>query len=362
MSFLDGIQKDGPGCIKESSTATASLDDCLACSGCVSAEELGVLARDPSSAIDREAKTSFVISPQSKASIFDMYRSERISYRMFEKGLCVFLRNVFNVDQVIDTSYVRSKIYEEVYKEYLATKHLIVSACPGVVTYVERTAPHLLGYLSRVKSPQQMAYSLVSRHKAVSVMPCQDKRLENGRDLAMFDAILTTKEFHSILCSLSFGEFISEFDDACEMETHEMTQWNIGTSTGGYTEFVIGKECLSRLSDVREGVREHVVASGDVLCQITGLENSINYFNTSKTSGPKYKMAEVFLCRGGCIAGPGQERTGKTGADSYDQCGKEKYEMVYSVFGEEELIKKAMEQRRMFAAVDVKRKTFKVDW
>ncbi|TBU17501.1 hypothetical protein CWI40_011550 [Ordospora colligata] len=362
MSFFDGIQKEGLGCIKESTTAKVSLDDCLACSGCVSTEELDVLTRDPSSAIDREAKTSFVISPQSKANIFDIYQSERINYRMFEKGLCVFLKNSFNVDQIVDTSYVRSKVYEEIYKEYLATEHLIVSSCPGVVTYVERTAPHLLEYLSLVKSPQQMAYSLVSRNKSVSVMPCQDKRLENGRDLVMFDAILTTKEFHSVLRSLSFDVFINEFDDECEVETHEMTQWNIGTSTGGYTEFVVGKECLSRLSVVKEGVVEHIVSSGDVLCQITGLENSINYFNASRANGPKYKMAEVFLCKGGCIAGPGQEGIGKTSTESYDRYGKEKHKMIYSIFGEEESIRGAMEQKREFAAVDMKRKTFKVDW
>lgn len=280
-----------------------------------------------------------------------------MSYREFESALSSFLKTKFNIHKIIDTSFMRSKIYEEVYREYLATNHLVISACPGVVTYIERTAPHLIKYLSRVKSPQQMAFSLVKGSRTISVMPCYDKKLENGRDGVNLDFVLTTREFRQVLDELGFGAFIkSRAMNLCDMEKMEITQWNIGTSSGGYSESILRRYSSVEVVKDRNGIKEYVVNDGSIISQITGLENSINYFRRSKVKGARYKMAEIFLCKNSCIGGPGQERINDIEMDlkEYNLCGKEQPDIHYSPSD--------LEEKRTFKQVKAKRVDFKVDW
>ncbi|ADM11548.1 putative iron hydrogenase [Encephalitozoon intestinalis ATCC 50506] len=357
MSFFAGLSKNNQKCIKTDTPFNLSLSDCLACSGCVTTDEAGALSADISFVRDSAPQTSFVLSPQSKVNIFNIYGKGNMSYREFEGALSSFLRAKLNVRRIVDTSSMRRKIYKEIYKEYLATDHLVISACPGVVAYVERTAPHLIDYLSRVKSPQQMAFSLVKGDRTVSVMPCQDKKLESGRDGVKFDHVLTTREFRRVLDELEFELFLKANSwNHHEIEDMEVTQWNIGTSSGGYAEFILSKHRSVKKIKDRNGIREYMVDDGGIVSQITGLENSINYFKISKTKGPKYKMAEVFLCKNSCIGGPGQERINSVEVDSaeYNIYGKEQPEIYYSDPG--------LEEKRTFRPVSVKRIDFKVDW
>jgi iron only hydrogenase large subunit-like protein len=70
---------------------------------------------------------------------------------------------------------------------------ILTSACPGWICYAEKTHPYILPHLSRLKSPQALAgtllKSILSRKYGVSpdqiwhlaVMPCFDKKLEASR-------------------------------------------------------------------------------------------------------------------------------------------------------------------------------------
>ncbi|AFM98316.1 hypothetical protein EHEL_051070 [Encephalitozoon hellem ATCC 50504] len=357
MSFFTNLPKDNRKCTKTDTPFDLSLSDCLACSGCVSADEVGALSADTSFILDLSPQTSFILSPQSKVNIFNVYRAGNMSYKEFECVLSSFLKARFNVYKIVDTSCMRSKIYEEVYKEYLATDHMIISACPGVVTYVERTAPHLIGYLSRVKSPQQMAFSLVKGTRTVSVMPCHDKKLENGRDGLALDFILTTREFCQVLGKLGFEAFIkSGATNFHGLEKMEITQWNIGTSSGGYSESILRRFHSVKIVKDENGVKEYVVDDGSIISQITGLENTLNYLRRSRTKGAGYKMAEIFICKNGCIGGPGQERINSVEMDlkEYNFCGKEQPDIHH--------LPPELEEKRTFKQIKVKRVGFKVDW
>lgn len=73
-------------------------------------------------------------------------------------------------------------------------KPLLASSCPGWVCYAEKTHPHVLGHLSRVKSPQALTGTLLKttlsrclgippdRIWHVAIMPCFDKKLEASRE------------------------------------------------------------------------------------------------------------------------------------------------------------------------------------
>jgi iron only hydrogenase large subunit-like protein len=70
---------------------------------------------------------------------------------------------------------------------------ILTSACPGWICYAEKTHPYILPHLSRLKSPQALAGTLVksvlsqrynispSQIWHVAIMPCFDKKLEASR-------------------------------------------------------------------------------------------------------------------------------------------------------------------------------------
>ncbi|KAL9066099.1 MAG: hypothetical protein Q9157_007261, partial [Trypethelium eluteriae] len=72
-------------------------------------------------------------------------------------------------------------------------KPILTSACPGWICYAEKTHPHILPHLSRLKSPQALIGSLLKsvlsqqygippdRIWHLAVMPCFDKKLEASR-------------------------------------------------------------------------------------------------------------------------------------------------------------------------------------
>lgn len=73
-------------------------------------------------------------------------------------------------------------------------KPILSSACPGWICYAEKTHPHVLPHLSRLKSPQALTGTLLktvlsSRLRIrpeqiwhVAIMPCFDKKLEASRE------------------------------------------------------------------------------------------------------------------------------------------------------------------------------------
>lgn len=72
-------------------------------------------------------------------------------------------------------------------------KPILTSACPGWICYAEKTHPYVLPHLSRLKSPQALAGTLIksvlsqrygvspSQVWHVAIMPCFDKKLEASR-------------------------------------------------------------------------------------------------------------------------------------------------------------------------------------
>lgn len=71
---------------------------------------------------------------------------------------------------------------------------ILSSACPGWICYAEKTHPHVLPHLSRLKSPQALTGTLLKTILSrrlnirldqiwhVSIMPCFDKKLEASRE------------------------------------------------------------------------------------------------------------------------------------------------------------------------------------
>ena len=223
-------------------TATVSLNDCLACSGCVTSAETVLIQqqslaqlqqllatlREPQSVATSSANTPpstltpppsvivLSLSPQSRASLAHHFSLSPLDV---SRKLTTFLRSVgvaevFDAASTLDFSLLEAQ--REFVQHYQATRTasnnpsshsptsncppsalplpLLTSECPGWVCYAEKTqGAYLLPHMSKIKSPQQVMGVLIkgwwaSTHRLspsqvfhVSVQPCPDKKLEAAR-------------------------------------------------------------------------------------------------------------------------------------------------------------------------------------
>ncbi|KAL1924751.1 uncharacterized protein VTP21DRAFT_4405 [Calcarisporiella thermophila] len=207
-------------------TASITLNDCLACSGCITSaesvlvsmqshEELYKILQNNRLAFEegRSNDISTVvisISPQSRASIAARHR---LSPQQVARRLTWFLKQL-GVHYVLDTSFSRDFSLVESAREFVdryrknrgakqtsevtmdlddglsrpqrssrranrtarakeeaeldpeSALPMLASACPGWICYAEKTHGYVLPYISRTKSPQQIMGSLVKDYLA----------------------------------------------------------------------------------------------------------------------------------------------------------------------------------------------------
>lgn len=222
-----------------------SLTDCLACSGCVTSAEAVlislqshaevlntldahrpaplIVAQDGNISVSRKIEPDeriFVasVSPQVRASLAATYGiSERKAGYMIDQllrgpqGLRSGGKHGNGFTWIIDTDVLRQMVLTLAAQEVTETLHtssisggsgkytspkkpILSSACPGWICYAEKTHPHVLPHLSRLKSPQALSgtfvKSILSRTLGIApsqiwhlaVMPCFDKKLEASRE------------------------------------------------------------------------------------------------------------------------------------------------------------------------------------
>lgn len=235
--ILDGQQ---PSTLSPNASAEISLTDCLACSGCVTSAEavlvslqshsevLSILDSAPALRVvgpDTTGKFAveglengdaklFVacVSPQARANL-----AAACGANASEKDAGRMLHNLLSASQglpgggkwnngftwVFDTNVVREASLVLGADEVLTSPRpgltvpsqpILASSCPGWVCYAEKTHPHVLPHLSKVKSPQALMGTLLkttlsrilgippSRIWHLAVMPCFDKKLEASRE------------------------------------------------------------------------------------------------------------------------------------------------------------------------------------
>ncbi|KIH86747.1 hypothetical protein SPBR_08298 [Sporothrix brasiliensis 5110] len=237
------FRDDGPTNGAAAGPAQISLTDCLACSGCVTsaeavlvslqshAEVLRALDAAPGLQIASSSSPTAVhglddpagplvyvasVSPQTRANLAATCGpgvTEQQAGYMLEHLLSgpggLRSGGAYNngFTWVVDTNAARDATLvlgaDEVLAQQSAgtaggaARPLLTASCPGWVCYAEKTHPHVLGHLSKVKSPQALTGTLlkttlsrtlgipVDRIWHVAVMPCFDKKLEASREELM---------------------------------------------------------------------------------------------------------------------------------------------------------------------------------
>ncbi|XP_063962013.1 cytosolic Fe-S cluster assembly factor narfl-like [Lytechinus pictus] len=359
------FQLDDYGGSRKLEKAQITLNDCLACSGCItsaesvlitqqSQEELfRVLEENQKLAVNGEVSKQMTvivtISPQSRASLAAKYK---LSLPETARKLTTFFREL-GVHHVFDETFARDFSLLESQREFIqrfnnqATKGslpMLASACPGWVCYAEKThGSYILPYISTTKSPQQIIGSLVKDYVAqslhvkpdriyhVTVMPCYDKKLEASRDdfysdvyrTRDVDCVITSGEVDAMLAKEQV--ILSEIESQEYNETFPFSEGgsvlsHSGGGPGGYHEHIIryaarelfGKELgeLQYKTMKNKDFKEVIVESdGQILLRFAlayGFRNIQNLVQKIKRGKSPYHFVEVMACPSGCLNGGGQ--------------------------------------------------------
>jgi len=176
---------------KKLKPAQISLNDCLACSGCITSAEsvlitmqshtevLSILSSNPPPGDPDHKIPILSISPQSLASLstkLSFSTGKQISIKKcFERVRRMALSLGF--EYVFDTTFARHLALQEHLKEFRERQSdrcrekagsssqvqmpMLASACPGWICYAEKTHSEMIPFISRTKSPQQIMGTLV---------------------------------------------------------------------------------------------------------------------------------------------------------------------------------------------------------
>jgi iron only hydrogenase large subunit-like protein len=283
-----------------------------------------------------------------------------MSYEEFEMRLLAFLEEKFNSSMVVDTSHFYKTTLHKSLLEYLGSEKMIVtSTCPATVMYIEKSSHELVQNLSKVKSPQQMAFEFIKDRPGlkVSVMPCLDKKLENFRDGVELDYIISTKEFCMLLEAHEFRKYF----DAKPKEAKGYSQsWmTVKCGLGGFIGCFLDHLKLSvvETKEVSNGYTEYYIENGVVFAKVFGLKNVLNFIKRNKRGLVKYSYVEAFICPGGCINGAAQIK--------YDKSNEKDLNLYKTIGGEDssEIMKgSGYIAERSFKELKSKTVNFKVEW
>ena len=247
------LPPSGIGVGRKLEQAQISLNDCLACSGCITSAEsvlitlqshtevLSFLSSNPPPNSPDHKIPVISIAPQSLASL-----SASLSFNLRKEiGMNKVYRRVqkfceeLGFEHSYDTTFARHLSLLEHTTEFLERKHsngklpMIASACPGWICYAEKAHAEMLPFIARTKSSQQVMGVLVKEYLArmwgrkyacssscylvrslialdcrpdqiyhVTVMPCYDKKLEASRQ-DFHNDIYSTRD---VDCVITTGE------------------------------------------------------------------------------------------------------------------------------------------------------------
>ncbi|XP_075035381.1 cytosolic iron-sulfur assembly component 3 [Mixophyes fleayi] len=393
------INQDGAS--QKLEKAKITLNDCLACSGCVTSaetilitqqshEELyKILAQNKTKDLSLYKLVVVSVSPQSRASLAAKFN---LNIQETAQKLTAFFKQL-GVHHVFDTSFSRNFSLLESQREFIRrykrqkeekkTLPMLASACPGWICYAEKThGSFIIPYISVTKSPQQAMGSLVKSHFAqekklkpdqiyhVTVMPCYDKKLEASRP----DFFSEEYETRDVDCVITTGEVLRMLEqegislsdvNLCPLDTQfssvaeDKPLGHEGGGSGGYLEHIY-KYAAQELFGIHVNEIKYkplknkdfqevtLEKDGEVLLQFAlayGFRNIQNLVQKLKRGRCTYHYVEVMACPSGCLNGGGQIRAeGEDGKDLLHRV-EQLYSTVRSVSPErDDRVKELYEQ------------------
>jgi len=218
---------------------------------------------------------------------------------------------------------------------------LINSSCPAAVKFIEQFHPELINYIAGIKSPHQIAGTLIKSYVAntlrldpkqiysVSIGPCTSRKFEAGRPemntggYANVDAVLTARELAYLikdsgidLMKLAEENFDPELPFVPEMENVYCSPSDIAASVLHISHAILAGNTDESL-DLKfaetgaEGVRTASIKLNSYTVKaaaITGLPGAVPFFDAMKAGKNEIAFLEMLACPMGCVSGGGQPK------------------------------------------------------
>jgi iron only hydrogenase large subunit-like protein len=203
---------------------SASIADCLACSGCVTTAETVLLEEKHSieklrqwihQRLQTDVRKRFVVtlSPSSWADLMRHMNLQNSNLRTRQQQLTTFFHQYWAVDVVMDANVplewsrlAAAKSFVDAYRQsHEGTLPQLASSCPATVCLIEKSIHAAVPHLSPIPSPMSCAGAYFKQQDAecfhLAVMPCHDKKLEasrteftNDMEEPLVDMSITTTE------------------------------------------------------------------------------------------------------------------------------------------------------------------------
>ncbi|KAK7507853.1 hypothetical protein BaRGS_00000818 [Batillaria attramentaria] len=348
--------------------AKITLNDCLACSGCITSAESVLISQQSHDELYKilqenqqlmqagrgdQMKTVVVsVSPQARAALAVQYN---LSMDAAAKKLTGFFKRL-GVHYVFDTNFARNfslieSCHEFVQRFYNSETNpkafpMLASACPGWVCYAEKThGSYILPYISTTRSPQQVMGALVKDYLAsrigrspaqvyhVTIMPCFDKKLEASR-ADFYSDLHKTREVDCVITSIEVTAMLEKesvsLADVEEMPIDPELSHHVngqlvshgGGGSGGYLEHIahhaVRELHNSQLTEINYRVvrnqdfKEVIIeAEGKPTLKMAlafGFRNIQNIVQKVKRKKCDYHFVEIMACPSGCNNGGAQVR------------------------------------------------------
>ena len=299
----------------ENRAAAIDNSKCISCGACVYQCPFGAIS-DKSfilDAIDIIKKSEnntkykvFAVVAPSISSQFTYAKLGQVIKGLKELGFHTVIEAALGADMVADSESAE-----------LAEKGFLTSSCcPAFVSYIEKSFPALLPFVSHNLSPMAAISKYIKEHEApckiVFIGPCTAKKAEVQKE--------EVRKYVDV--ALTFEELQALFDSK-EIDITTLSEDILDNAS--YFGRIFAR-CGGLSDAVAEGLKEHgsdfelkaCSCDGIEACRVALLKKSKNLLDAN--------FIEGMACVGGCIGGAGCLTHGEKNKAEVDKYGREAYE------------------------------------
>ena len=302
--------------MNENKAAAINNDKCIACGACVYQCPFGAIT-DKSFILDvidiikksennAKYKVYAVVAP-TISSQFKYAKLGQVITGLKKLGFHTVIEAALGADMV---AFAESKELAE--KGFLTS-----SCCPAFVSYIEKSFPQLLPYVSHNLSPMGAISKYIKdteeNCRVIFIGPCTAKKAEVQKDSVRpyVDAALTFEELQAL--------FDSRDIDIMELEEGML-------DNASYYGRIFAR-CGGLSDAVAEGLKEHGIDDFELnACSCDGIEACRTALLKKSKDKLDANFIEGMACIGGCIGGAGCLTHGERNKAEVDKYGREAYE------------------------------------
>ena len=306
--------------MNENKAAAIDNSKCIACGACVYQCPFGAIS-DKSYILDvidiikkSENNTKYKVFAVVAPAISSQFTYAKL-------GQVISGLKVLGFHTVIEAALGADMVADAESKELVEKGFLTSSCCPAFVSYIEKSFPDLLPFVSHNLSPMATIAKYIKEHEApcqiVFIGPCTAKKAEVKKESVReyVDAAMTFEELQALFDSKDL-DITTLSEDVLD---HASYFGRIFARSGGLSDAVA--EALKEHGET-DFVLKRCSCDGIEACKIALLKKSKNVLDAN--------FIEGMACLGGCIGGAGCLTHGEKNKSEVDKYGMEAYEKAIS--------------------------------